>query len=181
MTTRDLTMTAMFAALTAMGALITIPIEPIPFTLQLFFVLLSGALLGSLKGGLSQIVYILLGVVGLPVFAKGASGPGVLVGSSGGYIIGFVVAAFVIGAICEVTRSFWGTLSAMLIGVAIIYAFGAAQLMIVLNLSFQKALVGGVYPFIAVDLIKALIAASLVGRLRPILSATPSISSAREA
>ncbi|HEB12252.1 MAG TPA: biotin transporter BioY [Actinobacteria bacterium] len=181
MTTRDLSLTAMFAALTAIGAWITIPIQPVPFTFQVLIVLLAGALLGSLKGGLSQIVYVLLGVVGLPVFAGGASGPGVLVGPSGGYIIGFVVAAFVIGAICEVVRSFWGTLGAMVIGMVIIYAFGVVQLMIVLNLNFPEALSLGVFPFVPFDLIKALIAVSLVGRLRPILSLNPSIPSAKEA
>ena len=99
MKTRDLAMVGLFAALTAIGAWISIPIPPVPFTFQVLFVLLAGAVLGSARGGLSQIVYVLLGVIGLPVFAGGASGPGVLFGPTGGYIFGFIVAAFVVGAL----------------------------------------------------------------------------------
>ena len=172
---------AMFAALMAIGAWISIPILTVPFTLQVLVVFLSGALLGSLKGGLSQIVYVLLGVVGLPVFSNGASGPGVLVGPTGGYIIGFVVAAFVIGAVCEVVRGFWGTLSAMIVGIVIIYAFGLAQLMMNLDLSLMEGLYAGVFKFIPFDILKAVIAASLVMRLRPVLFVNPSIAASREA
>lgn len=171
MKTRDLVLIALFAALTAIGAQIAIPVKPVPFTFQLFFVLLSGALLGSLRGGLSQLVYLGLGVIGLPVFAGGTSGVGVLVGPSGGYLIGFVVAAFVVGAICDVVRSFVGTLIAMVLGVFIIYMFGLAQLMMVTKLAFVPALSAGVFPFIPFDLLKAAIAAGLAGRLKPVVFA----------
>ena len=94
---------SLFAALIAVGAYIKIPIpfSPVPITLQVFFIFLAGAMLGARWGTLSVIVYLLLGIVGLPVFSGGASGLGVLLGPTGGYLIGFVVAAFLVGTLCE--------------------------------------------------------------------------------
>lgn len=158
---------ALFAALTAVGAFMSIPVLPVPFTFQVFFVLLAGALLGSLKGAMSQVVYILLGVVGLPVFAGGTSGIGVLVGPSGGYLLGFVAAAAIIGVMVSDDQGYWGNLIAMVIGVLAIYAFGLVQLMVVTKMGLMPALIAGVLKFVPFDLLKAAIAASLVQRVRP--------------
>nr|WP_269848331.1 biotin transporter BioY [Methanosarcina horonobensis] len=93
---RKMVFASLFAALTAAGAYIQIPIpfSPVPVTLQVFFVLLAGSMLKSKWGSLSMVVYTLLGIAGLPVFAGGSSGLGVLLGPTGGYIFGFILAAF---------------------------------------------------------------------------------------
>jgi biotin transport system substrate-specific component len=88
---------SMFGSLTAIGAYIMIPLPPVPITFQTLFLNLAGALLGGYLGALSQVVYILLGVIGLPVFAGGKAGLGVLLGPTGGYLFGFVLAALVVG------------------------------------------------------------------------------------
>ena len=167
MKTRDLAMMGLFAGLTAIGAWISIPIPPVPFTFQVFFVLLAGALLGSISGGLSQIVYVLLGAVGLPIFAGGAAGPGVLIGPTGGYIFGFVAAAFVVGAVSGESPGYTRSLVAMVAGVIVIYALGMAQLMYVTGMGPVPAFLAGVAKFIPFDLVKAVLAAALVQRLRP--------------
>ncbi len=101
--TKGMVLCALFAALTGVGALIAIPLPftPVPITLQTFFIFLAGALLGKYLGALSQLIYLLLGVVGLPVFAKGSSGIGALLGPSGGYLVGFIPAAFLVGYLLE--------------------------------------------------------------------------------
>jgi biotin transport system substrate-specific component len=93
---------AMFGAATAMGAYIMIPLPPVPITLQTLFVVLAGALLGGRLGALSQVVYLLLGIIGLPVFHGGKGGLGILLGPTGGYLVGFIAAAYVVGKLIEV-------------------------------------------------------------------------------
>ena len=104
---RMMVFASLFAALTAAGAYIQIPMpfSPVPVTLQVFFVLLAGSILKSKWGSLSMIVYTLLGIAGLPVFAGGSSGIGVLLGPTGGYIVGFILAAYVIGKLSEKTEN----------------------------------------------------------------------------
>jgi biotin transport system substrate-specific component len=152
---------SLFAAMTAIGAYMKIPIGPVPITFQVLFVFLAGSILGKKWGPLSMIVYILLGVAGLPVFAGGASGIGVLFGPTGGYIIGFVIAAFVIGMLTERVKSAGLVLNSfyMIIGLIIIYTLGAAQLMIEAQLEPIEAVISGVAPFVIGDLISILIAA----------------------
>ena len=164
--TRSMAMIALFAALTAVGAWIQIPIAPVPFTFQVLFVLLAGVMLGSWNGALSQIVYVLLGVIGLPVFAGGTSGLGILFGPTGGYLFGFILAAFLIGKVNEVLKhNFLMELVSMVAGIMVIYILGMAQLAVVANLSLGKAFIGGVLPFIGFDLVKAAIAAVIAQRL----------------
>ena len=90
-----------FACLTALGALVQIPIGPVPITLQVLFVLLSGLVLGSRLGALSQMEYLTIGLAGAPVFAQGKSGLIALLGPTGGYLVGFVVAAYLAGLVAE--------------------------------------------------------------------------------
>lgn len=98
-TIKEVTAAGMFAALTAVGAMITIPMPWVPFTLQVLVTLLSGAVLGARAGALSQAVYVLMGAIGLPVFAGRAGGIQTLFGPTGGYLIGFVLAAWVVGRV----------------------------------------------------------------------------------
>lgn len=159
---------SMFGALTALGAYLMIPLPPVPVTMQTLFVILAGALLGGYLGALSQVVYILLGVIGLPVFSGGKAGFGVLIGPTGGYLIGFVVGALVIGKLTSLKRDpglLW-LMGSMLAGVAIIYTLGIAQLMLVAKLDFIKAISVGLLPPLPGDIIKIVVAAFICRKIR---------------
>lgn len=165
---RRMVYAAMFGALTAIGSLIVIPLQPLPITLQTLFTGLAGVLLGGYTGALSQVVYVLLGVIGLPVFAGGKAGLGTLMGPSGGYLIGFIVAAYVIGKLVEARKEpglVWIGLS-LVVGNLVIYTLGVAQLSIVAHLSITKALLVGVVPFLIGDLLKLVTATLIAHKLR---------------
>ena len=105
---RDLLLASLFASLTAVGASIHVPLPftAIPITLQTLFIYVAGALLGSRLGALSQSLYVLMGIMGLPVFAGWRSGFEVLMGPTGGYILGFIPGAYVIGKLVELSQAF---------------------------------------------------------------------------
>ncbi|MGQ9627404.1 MAG: biotin transporter BioY [Anaerolineae bacterium] len=167
-----------FAALTALTARIAIylPFSPVPVTGQVLAVALSGLILGSRRGALSQAEYLVAGLAGLPIFAGGRSGPASLFGPTGGYLVSFVLAAFVAGFISERLR-FDARLSAFvasMAAVAVIYLGGTSWLAVWLGGDLARAWELGAAPFIIVDLGKALLAASVVSggkalfsRLRP--------------
>ena len=159
---------SMFGALTALGAYIMIPLPPVPITMQTLFVILSGALLGGYLGAMSQVVYILLGVIGLPVFTGGKAGIGVLFGPTGGYLIGFVVGAFIIGKLTSLKSDpglLW-MMSSMTAGIAVVYALGIMQLMFVAKLSLIKAVSVGLLPPLPGDMIKIVVAALICRKIR---------------
>ena len=158
---------ALFAALTAAGAWIAIPLPFVPVTLQTLFTMLAGALLGPYYGALAMIVYILLGLIGLPVFAQGQSGLGTLVGPAGGYLVGFVVSAMVIGLLTR-GKEKPGLLRlclAMAIGELVVYAFGVAQLSLVAGMSLEAAIVAGALPFVPGDVLKIAVAALIARKI----------------
>jgi biotin transport system substrate-specific component len=148
--------------LTGLAAQVSIhtPLTPVPFTLQTFAVLLTGAVLGPLRGVLSMLLYLAAGVVGVPWFASHAHGWG---GPSFGYILGFVVAAGVVGELARRgnDRQVLSTVGLMALGSAIVYAFGATWLASDLHVGAQKAVDLGVTPFLVTDALK-LAAAGLV-------------------
>ena len=154
------------ACLTGLGAQLKLylPFTPVPFTGQVLFVLLSGTLLGR-YGGLSQAIYLGIGCLGVPWFAAGMKGGiEVLIGITGGYLIGFIIASTIIGFFTErylTARNFKFQLSLMLIGIGIIYAFGALQFSLIMHTDFQKTMILAVIPFIPLDILKA-ISASIV-------------------
>ena len=141
---------------------VPLPFTPVPLTGQTFAVLLAGATLGAKRGAASMALYIVLGAFGLPVFAGGASGLAYLSGATLGYLIGFVIAAYVIGLLAErgLERSVRTSLIPFLVGTVIIYVCGVAWLTFVLG-SFGKAVTAGLLPFLIGDTLK-LLAASLV-------------------
>ena len=155
-----------FALLTGLAAQVKIPLgfTPVPIAGSTFAVLLSGVVLGSRAGAASQLVYVLLGAVGFPVFAGGTSGVEVLTGSTAGYLVGYVVAAAVMGRMAEIKadRRVRTAIPAFLVGSAIIYLCGAIGLMIVLGVSGAEAFRLGVSPFIAGDIVKAVLAGLLL-------------------
>ena len=160
---RDVVLVAGFACLTAAFAQISFWIGPIPVTGQTFAVLLAGALLGAKRGALSQLSYLAVGATGIPYWFALGGPPGVarLVGPTGGYLLGFVVAAFVVGWLAERgwDRHVLRTAAAMLVGNAVIYIFGLPWL--AYFVPAETVLLVGLYPFIVGDLMK-IVAAALV-------------------
>lgn len=147
-----------FTALTTLGAYIYIPLPftPVPITLQVFFVLLSGLYLGSFNGFLSQFLYILLGILGLPVFARANAGINVLLGPTGGYLIAFPFASFIMGKFLNPPFKKLNVLIISLISLLIIYTFGVIGLSIFFSFKkpFHSLLIMGVLPFIPGDILK---------------------------
>lgn len=168
LTLKGMSYASMFGALTAVGAYISIPLPPVPITMQTFFVALSGLLLGRTLGAMSQIVYLCLGIIGLPVFAGGKAGMGVLIGPTGGYLIGFVCGAYVIGyfaSLREEPNLIWLVFSTVT-GLIFVYGLGLFQLMVVAHLSFLKAVAVGLVPMIPGETIKILLATLIAKKVK---------------
>ncbi len=172
--TQDLTLIALFAALMAVCAWISIP-ATVPFTLQTFGVFLAVAVLGGKRGTIAILVYILLGLVGLPVFAGFSAGPGTLFGLTGGYIIGFIFSALVMWAFEKfLGTKTWQLAIAMVVGLIVCYAFGTAWFIVVYSnngtsIGLISALSMCVFPYIIPDLLKIALALFLSKRLRKAL------------
>ena len=161
-----------FACLTGLlaQARFYLPYTPVPVTGQVFAVLLSGVILGKWYGGLSQGFYAGLGAAGIPWFNGLKSGMDVLSGVTGGYIIGFIAAALVIGWFTDryvKSRSFVWMFVLMVIGITLIYIPGVIQLSFVLDVNAQRAIELGALPFIGADLYKALIVTAIATALTP--------------
>lgn len=145
---------AAFAAATAVAARFEIPYQPVPFTLQTLVVLLAGAFLGARNGAASQLLYLMAGVAGLPVFAGGAIGLTVLLGPTGGYLLAFPVAAALIGLLLDEKRSLLRTVLAMAAGLFVIFAVGTLYLYATLLHSWSAAVTAGFLVFSWWDLLK---------------------------
>lgn len=154
------------AALTALSAQVSfhVPWTTVPYTLQTGSVLFVGTALGLRRGALSMALYVLVGVIGLPVFSGGASGLAELFGFTGGYLTGFIVSAAVVGWLAERhwDRSPLGMLGLMAIGTLIIYAIGVPVLAFVLHLDAWTAVFSGAIVFLPWDALKAAVAAGLI-------------------
>lgn len=179
---RHLLMVTIGALLIVIGARISFYLPPnflVPVTLQTFGVLFSGALLGFRRGLASVVLYLLLGIIGLPVFALNAqtgqyasgletiinvSGGTVTLGATGGYLIGFLVAAGLVGRLAELgwDRHIGGSVGAMVLGNAVIYLFGVPWLMAAFGLSLEASLNAGFWPFLLGDAAKLAVAAGLL-------------------
>ena len=153
-------------------AQISIPLFPVPVTLQTFAVVMIGALLGSKRGTAAVLAYLAQGAVGLPVFSLGRAGAAMLCGPTAGYLFGFVAAAFVVGLLAERgwDRNFLTTVLAMTAGSVIIYTCGVAWLSGMIGLS--KALWAGLYPFVFGEALKIFAAAAILPAGWKLLSAT---------
>ena len=150
------------SALLAISAQIKIPLYPVPVTGQTLVVLLIGMAYGSRLGAATVLAYLLEGGMGLPVFAGGSAGWATLAGPTGGYLIGFLAAAFVLGLLAErgMGRGPISTALAMLVGTAIIYVFGVTHLGGFIG--FEKAIAAGLLPFLYGDALKLIVAAGLM-------------------
>lgn len=169
---RQMNLASLFAALTAVGAFISIPIGLVPISLQNLFTFLAGMVLGSRLGALSQLIYVLLGAVGLPIFSGFRGGLGVLFGPTGGFLIGFIISAYVIGKFTEKLREpkILPYLTIGLLGILIIDMMGVAQLMVVAGIGIKEAIMIGVIPFIMGDLFKVILAAFLAMKLKLVVT-----------
>jgi biotin transport system substrate-specific component len=154
-------LSAAFAALTVVGANIVIPIEPVPITLQTLFVLLAGASIGAGWGSLSQWMYIALGVIGLPVFAGGAAGAAVLAGPTGGYLISFLIAPWVIGTLLRRSNRIGWQVFSFAVGKVVILTLGVAHLTLFYTHDLAQSLAVGVVPFLPGAAIKIAAAVSI--------------------
>jgi len=150
-----------FSVATALAARLEIPHSPVPYTLQTLVVLLAGAFLGPRNGAVSQLLYLLAGSMGLPVFAGGAAGVMQLLGPTGGYLLAFPAAAAVVGYLVSVRRSVVWTFFSMAAGLAIIFVSGTLQLYAVLLHSVGQAVSAGLLIFSWWDGIK-LTAATMI-------------------
>jgi len=161
---------SLLAALTAAGAYLSIPIGPVPIILQNMFVLLSGILLGSRWGLASVGVYILAGACGLPVFAGGLGGISRIAGPTGGYLLGYLPAVYVIGLITEkIKQNMVFDVIAMICGCIIIYVCGVTWLKVLTGMTLAKTLAVGMYPFLIGDALKIAAAAAIAKSLRPVI------------
>jgi biotin transport system substrate-specific component len=160
---RNLVLVAGGAAFVGLAAQIAIPLPftPVPLTLQTFAVLLAGAALGSLRGVLSMTLYAIAGIAGVPWFAEGSSG---FSAPSFGYILGFILAAFIVGRIAEhgATRSVARTAGLMVVGNLVIYAVGVTWLKVAIDVNWATAVALGLTPFLIGDAIKIAAAAGLL-------------------
>lgn len=169
--TIDMIYVGLSAALIALGAWIAIPVGDIPITLQTLMICLISGLFGMKRGTLSVLIYIVLGAVGVPVFSNFKAGLGVLAGPTGGYIVGFIFTALIVGLVADKTKGqLWAVALAMVLGIAVCYAFGTAWFYVYMQskkavtLSYILGLC--VVPYIIPDLVKTAVACVLVNRLK---------------
>lgn len=174
--TKKMILVALFTALTAAGAFIKIPVGPAPISLQFFFTALSGVLLGPYLGSLSQLIYVALGLLGVPVFTSGG-GLSYIFNPGFGYLIGFIFAPFIIGKIAlgPKTLTFLRTFLGCMLGILVIYAFGVPYMYMILktvthvDITFLKTIVVGFLVFLPGDTLKSLLVAYLGKRLIPVV------------
>ena len=145
---------ATFAILTAVGAQVEIPLKPVPYTLQTLFVLLAGALLGPRNGFISMSVYLVMGLIGLPVFSSAGFGLAKILGPTGGYLLAFPIAAFVVGSLVKSGDHIIWSVIAMVSGLLVIFTLGTIQLSVVMGMNFSDAFAGGFLIFSWWDILK---------------------------
>lgn len=174
--TRNMILVSLFTALTAVGAFIKIPLGTVPITLQFVFTALAAILLGARLGALSQIIYVLLGLMGIPIFT-GGGGLNYIFKPTFGYLVGFILGAYIIGYIVSKYKNPdpLKIFIACLVGTIVIYAVGVPYLYIVLkyvsgvNITFYKALNAGALVFLPGDLLKCILISIIGAKVIPAL------------
>ncbi len=164
--TIDIVYVGLFAALMSVCAWISIPLT-VSVTLQTFAVCLTAGLLGWKRGVFTVLIYILLGMIGLPVFTGFKSGIAAVTGPTGGYIVGFLFTALIVGLTADkIGKKIWQNIVFMIIGITVCYLFGTVWFVIAYKVSFVSALSTCVFPFLLPDAVKIILAAVLVNRLK---------------
>lgn len=164
MTTKEISLSALFAAVLSVSALISIPLGSVSLTLQSFVVMVMGLLLSRKIALASILTYLYLGLIGLPVFSSGRAGLMVLFGPTGGYLFGFVFALYFMTSV-SFKGFFPKLLVTLLAGICVVYTVGVIGLILTLNIGFMEAISIGVMPFIGFDLLKAYFAVFLSEKL----------------
>ncbi|GAA0704307.1 biotin transporter BioY [Paraclostridium ghonii] len=161
--TKDLIICAMFASITAILAQIAIPLpfSTVPLTMQVFAVTISGVIIGAKKGFISQVIYILLGAIGMPVFAQMSGGAGIIFGYTGGFIMAFPLMALLIGYISEKYNSISAIMISMILALIINYTIGTLWYSFVAGVGFMEGFMVCVVPFILIDLVKVGLATTI--------------------
>lgn len=181
---KQLILCGLFAALTAVCSMISIPLPftPIPINLATLSVALAGGLLGSKYGALSQLIYVLIGAIGLPVFHSFTGGFGIILGPTGGYIWGYILGAWIMGLVIEKTTKtrsqkklkerkgglfqYLSSAIAIILGYFACYLLGTIWFMVITNSTLLPALMACVIPFLAGDALKVIAATLLIEKLR---------------
>jgi len=160
----DIVLVVAGAALVTVLAQVAIPLWPVPITGQTLAVLLVGSTLGWARGAISMALYAVLGLIGLPIYSDGSHGAGVLFGATGGYIVGFIVSAALVGWLAERQwdRKVLKAIVTFVAGSVVVFAIGLPWLAVVLHTDLPTTLQYGLYPFIVGGMIKAVIAAGLL-------------------
>lgn len=175
MDTRQMILVGLFAALTAVGTFVEIPLGAVPITLQFLFTAIAGVILGAKLGALSQLVYVIIGLFGIPIFSGGKGGFSVIAGPTFGYLIGFILGAYVIGKITEgsTKANFIRLFIASLAGIAVIYTIGVPYMYFIIrnvigkNITLYAALKSGFLIFLPGDLLKCIAVAALGVKIIP--------------
>ena len=176
MKTKNLVFCALFAALTAVLSQIAIPIGPVPITLSHISIFIAAGVLGAKYATVSMLIYVLLGVVGAPVFSNFKAGAGVLVGPTGGFIVGYIACAFVTGLLIEqyyakmssALLRYGCLLLAILAGWAVTYACGLSWFVYSTNTDIAAAMSVCFYPFIPGDILKSIVSVAAIIKLKPL-------------
>lgn len=179
--TKELVEVALFAAVLCVTApfAIPVPVSPVPLTLATFVIYLAAVMLGAKQSAVCVLVYLLLGMVGLPVFSGFSGGIGILLGPTGGYLMGYVPCAWIVGMLtiamhrgkCFGARQFVKNAFAMVIGTLVCYVFGTVWFLIVMDGSYTvtQALLVCVVPYLVFDFVKILAAAAVAKPMKRIL------------
>lgn len=160
LSTRQIILCGLFTALISILAQISIPLPftTVPFTLQIFGIAITGLILGSKCGFISTLIYLILGAIGIPVFANFAGGISVLFGPTGGFLLGYPLMAFIIGYAKEKFNSNFIISISMILGLAIVYTLGTIMFSFITGNTILQSLIYCVVPFIAVDILKLILA-----------------------
>ncbi len=160
----DIVLVSAGTALVAISAQVVVPLWPVPITGQTLAVLLVGSALGALRGSLAMVLYAVLGVAGLPVFSDASSGASVLFGPTGGYIVGFILAAAFTGWLAQRSwdRKIVQAILGFLGGTVLTFAIGLPWLAVALKIDLIQTLEGGLFPFIVGGIIKSVLAAGII-------------------
>ncbi len=165
--TKQYILCALFVAFSAICAQLVIPIQPVPITLGTLAILMAGAMLGPKYGALAVLIYVLLGLVGVPVFSMGRAGVGIIAGPSGGFVMGWVLVAAATGFVAEkLGKSYTSLVIAMVVGTIVCYITGVAWFMFLTGTGLWPALVACMFPFLPGDTAKIIVGAFLARRCR---------------
>jgi biotin transport system substrate-specific component len=163
---RDLTYCSLFAALISIMGYVTIPLPAVPITGQTLAIMMTGSILSPYLAGISVLIFLLLGAIGIPVFSNGSAGFGVLAGPTGGYLVGFLIGVIIISLISKNKNSLFTLGFANIIGgILVIYGIGVPWLNFVSGIGIERAFMVGAVTFLPGDIIKVFIATPLAWKI----------------